>query len=220
MRLALFDLDNTLLAGDSDYEWGQFLVDRGVLEREAYEAQNRAFYEQYKAGTLDIHEFLGFALRPLADHTPQELDRWHGEFMQTRIRPMIRPPARALVRRHLDGGELCAIITATNSFVTRPIAREFGIEHLIATEPEMRAGRYTGRVSGIPCFRDGKLVRLEQWLTGQGRRLDEFAASTCYSDSHNDLPLLERVQRPVAVDPDERLAREATRRGWETISLR
>ncbi|HVJ13407.1 MAG TPA: HAD-IB family phosphatase, partial [Burkholderiales bacterium] len=138
MRLALFDLDNTLLAGDSDYEWGQFLVDRGVLEREAYEAQNRAFYEQYKAGTLDIHEFLGFALRPLADHTPQDLDRWHGEFMQSRIRPMIRPPARALVRRHLQEGDLCAIITATNSFVTRPIAREFGIEHLIATEPEMR----------------------------------------------------------------------------------
>ena len=220
MRLALFDLDNTLLAGDSDYEWGQFLVDRGVLEREAYEAQNRAFYEQYKAGTLDIHEFLGFALRPLADHTPQELERWHGEFMQTRIRPMIRKPARALVRRHLDAGELCAIITATNSFVTRPIAREFGIEHLVATEPEMRGGRYTGRVAGTPCFRDGKLVRLEEWLAGLGRHLDEFAGSTCYSDSHNDLPLLERVRRPVAVDPDERLAREAKRRGWETISLR
>jgi HAD superfamily hydrolase (TIGR01490 family) len=220
MRLALFDLDNTLLAGDSDYEWGQFLVDRGVLQREAYEAQNRAFYEQYKAGTLDIHEFLGFALRPLADHTPQELDRWHGEFMASRIRPMIRPPARALVRRHLQGGDLCAIITATNSFVTRPIAREFGIEHLIATEPEMREGRYTGGVAGTPCFRSGKLVRLDQWLASVGRRLDQFAESTCYSDSHNDLALLERVQRPVAVDPDERLADEARRRGWETISLR
>jgi HAD superfamily hydrolase (TIGR01490 family) len=219
-RLALFDLDNTLLAGDSDYEWGQFLVDRGVLERAAYEAQNRAFYEQYKAGTLDIHEFLGFALRPLADHAPQDLDRWHGEFMQARIRPMIRPPARALVRRHLDAGDLCAIITATNSFVTRPIAREFGIEHLIATEPEMRDGRYTGGVAGTPCFRDGKLVRLDQWLAGLGRRLEQFGASTCYSDSHNDLALLERVQRPVAVDPDERLAAEARRRGWETISLR
>jgi HAD superfamily hydrolase (TIGR01490 family) len=220
MRLALFDLDNTLLAGDSDYEWGQFLVDRGVLERDAYEAQNRAFYEQYKAGTLDIHEFLGFALRPLAEHTPQELDRWHGEFMQSRIRPMIRPAARALVRRHLQDGDLCAIITATNSFVTRPIAREFGIEHLIATEPEMREGRYTGGVAGTPCFRSGKLVRLDQWLAGLGRRLDQFADSICYSDSHNDLALLERVQRPVAVDPDERLADEARRRGWETISLR
>jgi HAD superfamily hydrolase (TIGR01490 family) len=219
-RLALFDLDNTLLAGDSDYEWGQFLVDRGVLERAAYEAQNRAFYEQYKAGTLDIHEFLGFALRPLADHAPQDLARWHGEFMQTRIRPMIRAPARALVRRHLEGGDLCAIITATNSFVTRPIAREFGIEHLIATEPEMHDGRYTGGVAGIPCFRDGKLVRLDQWLAGLGRRLEEFGESTCYSDSHNDLALLERVQRAVAVDPDQRLAAEVRRRGWETISLR
>jgi HAD superfamily hydrolase (TIGR01490 family) len=219
-RLALFDLDNTLLAGDSDYEWGQFLVDRGVLERAAYEAQNRAFYEQYKAGTLDIHEFLGFALRPLADHAPQDLDRWHGEFMQARIRPMIHAPARALVRRHLEAGDLCAIITATNSFVTRPIAREFGIEHLIATEPAMRDGRYTGGVAGTPCFRDGKLVRLDQWLTGLGRRLEQFGESTCYSDSHNDLALLERVQRAVAVDPDERLAAEARRRGWETISLR
>ena len=220
MRLALFDLDNTLLAGDSDYEWGQFLVDRGVLERETYEAQNRAFYEQYKAGTLDILEFLGFALRPLADHTPAELDRWHADFMRERILPMALPAARALVRRHLGGGELCAIITSTNSFVTRPIALEFGIEHLIATEPEMRGGRYTGRVSGEPSFREGKVRRLQAWLAGRGQRLDEFEASACYSDSHNDLPLLEQVTRPVAVDPDEALGREARRRGWETISLR
>jgi HAD superfamily hydrolase (TIGR01490 family) len=219
-RLALFDLDNTLLAGDSDYEWGQFLVERGVLEREAYEAQNRAYYEQYKAGTLDIHEFLGFALRPLADHTPEELDRWHDEFMESRIRPMILPAARALVRRHLAGGELCAIVTSTNSFVTRPIAREFGIEHLLASEPEKRDGRFTGRVAGLPCFREGKVRRLDEWLAGLGRRLADFEASTCYSDSHNDLPLLERVTRPVAVDPDETLAREAERRGWERISLR
>jgi HAD superfamily hydrolase (TIGR01490 family) len=220
MRLALFDLDNTLLAGDSDYEWGQFLIDRGVLEREAYEAQNRAFYEQYKAGTLDIHEFLGFALRPLADHTPQELERWHRDFMRARIEPMMLPAARALVRRHLDADDLCAIITSTNSFVTRPIARAFGIDHLIATEPEKQNGRFTGRVAGLPSFREGKVRRLEQWLDGLGRRFAEFAESACYSDSHNDLPLLERVSRPVAVDPDETLAREAARRGWERISLR
>jgi HAD superfamily hydrolase (TIGR01490 family) len=220
MRLALFDLDNTLLAGDSDYEWGQFLVDRGVVEREVYEAQNRVYYQQYVAGTLDIHEYLGFALRPLADHAPEELARWHAEFMRLRIVPMILPGARALVRRHLQTGELCAIITATNSFVTAPIAREFGIEHLIATEPERRDGRFTGRVAGTPCFRAGKLARLDQWLAGLGRRLADFEASTCYSDSHNDLPLLERVTRPVAVDPDESLAREAERRGWERISLR
>jgi HAD superfamily hydrolase (TIGR01490 family) len=220
MRLALFDLDNTLLAGDSDYEWGQFLVDRGVLERAAYEAQNLAYYEQYAAGTLDIHEYLGFALRPLAAHEPDELARWHADFMRTRILPMIGAPARALVRRHLDAGDLCAIITATNSFVTAPIAREFGVEHLIATEPEARDGRFTGRVSGTPCFRDGKVKRLEQWLSARGRRCSDFAESTCYSDSHNDLPLLERVSRPVAVDPDAKLAEHARRRGWEVISLR
>ena len=220
MRLALFDLDNTLLAGDSDYEWGQFLIDRGVLEREAYEAQNRAFYDQYKAGTLDIHEFLGFALRPLADHTPDELERWHRDFMHARIEPMMLPAARALVRRHLDAGDLCAIITSTNSFVTRPISRAFGVEHLIATEPEQRNGRFTGRVAGLPSFRHGKVRRLDEWLAGLGRRFADFGESACYSDSHNDLPLLERVSRPVAVDPDETLAREAARRGWERISLR
>ena len=220
MQLALFDLDNTLLAGDSDYEWGQFLVDRGVLERESYEAQNRAYYDQYVAGTLDIHEFLGFALRPLAAHEPADLERWHADFMAARIRPMIGAPARALVREHLVANDLCAIITATNSFVTAPIAREFGIAHLIATEPEKRNGRFTGKVAGIPCFREGKVRRLDAWLAERGKRLADFAESTLYSDSHNDLTLLERVTRPVAVDPDEQLAAAARQRGWAVISLR
>jgi len=220
MRLALFDLDNTLLAGDSDYEWGQFMCERGLVERASYEAQNRVYYEQYKAGTLDIHEYLGFALRPLANHSAAQLAGWHAQFMRARIVPMITPAARALVRRHLGAGELCAVITSTNSFVTGPIAREFGIEHLIATEPEVRDGRYTGRVAGTPCFREGKLVRLDEWLARLGRRMSDFEVTSCYSDSHNDLPLLERVSRPVAVDPDETLAREAARRGWERISLR
>jgi HAD superfamily hydrolase (TIGR01490 family) len=219
IRLALFDLDNTLLAGDSDYEWGQFLIDRGILERERYEAQNSAYYEQYVAGTLDIHEYLGFALRPLAEHSAEDLARWHAQFMQERILPMIRPAARALVRHHLERGDLCAIITATNSFVTAPIAREFGVPHLIATEPESRDGRFTGRVSGTPCFREGKVRRLEEWLAGLGRRMSDFGETSCYSDSHNDLPLLERVARPVAVDPDEQLARQAALRGWEVLSL-
>ncbi len=220
MNLALFDLDNTLLACDSDYEWGQFLVTRGVLERDAYEAQNAAFYEQYKAGVLDIHAFLGFALRPLAEHAPEDLDRWHGEFMLARIRPAMGAPAKALVQRHLAAGDLCAVVTATNSFVTGPIAREFGVPHLVATEPERSAGRFTGRVAGMPCFREGKIVRVEAWLAGQGRRLQDFPQSTFYSDSHNDLPLLERVSHPVAVDPDAALAAEAARRGWPVISLR
>jgi HAD superfamily hydrolase (TIGR01490 family) len=220
MTLCLFDLDHTLLAGDSDYEWGQFLVDRGVLARDAYEAQNAAFFEQYKAGTLDIHEYLGFALRPLAAHTAADLARWHAEFMHGRILPMITPRARALVQGHLDAGDLCAVVTATNSFVTAPIVREFGIPHLIATEPETANGRFTGRVAGTPCFREGKIRRVEEWLAGLGRRLEDYAASSFYSDSHNDLPLLERVRRPVAVDPDSQLAAEAARRGWPVISLR
>ena len=220
MNLALFDLDNTLLAGDSDYEWGQFLVDRGVLAREEYEAQNAAFFEQYKAGTLDIREYLGFALRPLAAHTPQDLARWHGEFMRERILPMITPGARALVHRHLAAGDLCAVVTATNSFVTAPIAREFAVPHLVATEPESRDGRFTGRLAGTPCFREGKIRRVDDWLAGMGRRLEDFADSHFYSDSHNDLPLLERVRRPVAVDPDPQLAAHAARRGWPVITLR
>jgi len=220
MRLALFDLDNTLLTGDSDYEWGEFLIDRGIVERDAYEAQNRAYYAQYAAGTLDIHEYLGFALRPLAAHADEVLARWHGDFMRTRILPMIGSQARTLVRSHLDRGDLCAIITATNSFVTAPIAQEFGVAHLIATEPERHNGRFTGAVAGTPCFREGKVRRLDEWLSAQGRRIGDFAESAFYSDSHNDLPLLERVSRPVAVDPDDTLAQEAARRGWERISLR
>jgi len=220
VKLALFDLDNTLLAGDSDYEWGQFLVDRGVLDRASYEAQNAAYLEQYQAGTLDIHEYLGFALRPLAEHKPEDLARWHDEFMRTRIAPMIGAAAVSLVRGHLDRGELCAIVTATNSFVTAPIARAFGITQLIATEPESRDGRFTGRIAGTPCFREGKIACVEAWLSTMGRPLAHFDESAFYSDSHNDLPLLERVSRPVAVDPDPQLAAEAARRGWSIISLR
>lgn len=220
MRLALFDLDNTLIACDSDYEWGQFLVDRGILDREAYEEQNRVYYEQYVAGTLDIHEYLGFALRPLAQHAPADLARWHAEFMRKRILPAITGESRELVRGHLQRQDLCAIVTATNSFVTAPIAREFSVPHLIATEPEVRDGLYTGRVAGTPCFREGKVQRLNEWLAGLGRRLADFEDVYCYSDSHNDLPLLRLASKPVAVDPDEPLAAEARRRGWPAISLK
>src|SRR5258707_5124134 len=200
MRLVLFDLDNTLIAGDSDYEWGQFLIDHGVLEREVYEAQNRAYYDQYVAGTLDIHEYLGFALRPLAEHQGSDLDRWHAEFMRLRILPMITPAARALVRRHLDAADLCAIVTATNRFVTAPIAREFAVPHLIATEPETRDGRFTGRVAGTPCFPEGKVKRVDERLASHGRRIDDFSESGVYKDSANHLSALEPVSHPLAVD--------------------
>jgi HAD superfamily hydrolase (TIGR01490 family) len=220
MRLALFDLDNTLLAGDSDFEWAQFLIEQGVLDREVYEARNLEFYQQYKAGTLDIHEFLDFQLKPLSRHPRSRLDAWHLEFMRRKIRPIILSKARELVQRHLDGRDLCAIVTATNSFVTAPIAREFGIEHLLATEPEQKGGAFTGGVDGIPCFREGKVERLERWLAGLGLGLPSFSESSFYSDSLNDLPLLGRVSNPVAVDPDDTLRAHAGRHGWPIISLR
>jgi len=216
-RLALFDLDNTLLAGDSDYEWAQFLIDRGVLERERYEARNLQFYEQYKAGVLNIYEFLEFQLKPLAQYPRAQLDEWHRGFMQTRIQPMISAGARALVDKHSD--DLRAIITATNSFVTAPIAREFGIDHLVATIPEESAGCFTGGVAGLPCFRDGKVTRLHGWLGELGRRFDDFSETWFYSDSANDLPLLELVSHPVVVDPDPTLEAHAASRGWPILRL-
>jgi HAD superfamily hydrolase (TIGR01490 family) len=217
MKLALFDLDNTLLAGDSDFEWAQFLIEQGVLDREVYEARNLEFYEQYKAGTLDIVEFLDFQLKPLARHPRAVLDAWHRDFMERKIRPIIRDSARALVKRH--AADLRVLITATNSFVTAPIAREFGIEHLIATEPEEAGGQFTGGVTDIPCFREGKVQRLDAWLASRGLALSSFDESWFYSDSLNDLPLLERVTHPVAVDPDETLRAYANERGWPLIAL-
>jgi len=217
MSLAIFDLDNTLLRGDSDYAWGQYLIERGVVDGEHYREANERYYQQYHAGTLDIMEFLAFALRPLAAHDLSTLDAWHQDYMRIKVLPMITEDARALVERHRTAGDTLMIITATNSFVTRPIARAFGVSNLLATEPEMRDGHFTGKVAGIPCFRDGKVKRLEAWLREHGENL---AGSWFYSDSHNDLPLLERVTHPVAVNPDEILADTAQERGWPVLQLR
>ena len=219
MDLVLFDLDNTLLRGDSDFEWAQFLISRGVLDREIYEARNHSFFDQYKAGTLDIHEFLDFQLAPLARHDRETLDRWHTEFMQSRVVPMIGRPARDLVMRHRQEGALMAIVTATNSFVTGPIARAFDIPHLVATIPAQEGGRFTGKPRGLPAFKDGKIARVEAWLESLGLFFGSFTRSWFYSDSHNDLPLLERVTSPVAVDPDPNLEQTAINRGWPVISL-
>ena len=220
MNLALFDLDNTLLGGDSDYEWAQFLIEQGVLERDSYEARNNHFYDQYKAGTLDIFEFLDFQLAPLAQYPREQLDRWHRQFMQTRIEPIMLDKARALVAGHKSRGDLCAIVTATNSFITGPIAEAFGIEHLIATRPEEKNGRFTGKPAGTPCFREGKITCLDAWLESRGQSLASFAESAFFSDSRNDLALLERVSRPVAVDPDPVLEKTARERGWTVMSLK
>ncbi len=220
MNLALFDLDNTLLSGDSDFEWSQFLIEQGVLDRELFEARNQAFYDQYKAGTLDIHEFLDFQLKPLSRHSRAELDAWHGDFMRKKIHGMIGRPAQELVAHHRSAGDVCVIITATNSFVTAPIARAFGVEHLIATDPEQKNGAFTGGVAGVPCFREGKIARLQSWMAQRGWNWDSFADTTFYSDSLNDLPLLALVKKPVAVDPDATLRSHAEQHGWRIISLR
>jgi HAD superfamily hydrolase (TIGR01490 family) len=220
MNLALFDLDNTLLSGDSDFEWAQFLISKGVLDREVHEAKNQAFYDDYKAGTLDIHAFLAFQLAPLSRHPREELDAWHREFLETRIRPIIGTPARALVNSHRKAGDLCAIVTATNSFVTGPICREFGIPHLVATIPAQDGGRFTGAPRGLPAFREGKIARVEAWLESLGLWWGAFDETIFYSDSLNDLPLLAQVSRPVAVDPDDTLRAHAAKHGWPILSLR
>jgi len=218
MRLALFDLDNTLLAGDSDFEWAQYLIEQGVVDREVYEARNQDFYDQYKAGTLDIYEFLDFQLKPLSRHPRAQLDAWHADFMARKVIPMIAAGTPALLAKHRD--DVCVIVTATNSFVTAPIAAYLGVPHLIATEPEQVDGEFTGRPVGLPAFKEGKVRRLHEWLAARGQRLDDFSESWFYSDSLNDLPLLELVRYPIAVDPDATLRACAESREWPLISLR
>jgi HAD superfamily hydrolase (TIGR01490 family) len=218
VSLALFDLDNTLLRGDSDHAWGEFLVEQGAVDAERFARENDRYYAAYLAGTLDIYEFLEqHQLRPLAEHDRAKLERWRCEFMRTKIAPLMLPAARELVERHRARGDTLLIITATNRFITAPIAEQFGIPHLIATEPEERDGQFTGRVTGVPSYREGKVTRLTEWLAANRVSLDD---SWFYSDSHNDLPLLNLVTHPVAVDPDATLADYARSRGWDVISLR
>ena len=222
-QLALFDLDHTLLPCDSDYEWGQFLARIGVVDSEYYTRQNERFYQDYKDGKLDIHEFLRFALKPLSEHSRAQLKEWHDTFMKEVINGQLRQQAMDLVKRHQDAGDLCCVITATNSFVTRPIVESFGIEHLIATEPATAdnhpLANYTGEVKGTPNFREGKIQNLHDWLASQDLSLDSLPYSYFYSDSMNDLPLLEKVSHPVATNPDDRLRNEAKQRNWPILEL-
>lgn len=217
MKLAIFDLDNTLLGGDSDYLWGRFLVEQGLVDGDWHARENERFYQEYKAGTLDIFEYQRFALGPVAGRTPEEIGQWHQRFMAEKIAPIMLPAAQELLARHRRAGNYLLIITATSRLVTSPIAEAFGVDHMLATEPELAAGRYTGNMTGVPCFQGGKVKRLEDWLASSGFNL---AGASFYSDSHNDLPLLERVDHPVAVDPDDTLLDHARARGWPVISLR
>lgn len=217
MALALFDLDNTLLSDDSDFLWGCFLVDKGLVDKSTYDEANQRFYTEYKQGKLDIFEFLAFSLKPLTQFSMVELAKLHDEFMQLHITSAMTQKGIAQIQRHRDKGDITVIITATNSFVTGPIAKAFEVDDLIATEPEIIDGQYTGQVAGTPCFQGGKITCLNQWLQNTSHNLE---GSVFYSDSHNDLPLLEIVTTAIAVDPDDELKSIAQQRDWEIRSFR
>ena len=217
MTLAIFDLDGTLLNGDSDYTWGQFLVEKGLVDSQEYKQANDKFFEEYQAGTLDIHEYLAFSLKPLTKFSREELTKLHNTFMQEKVQPMMQEKANALIKHHKDQGHFLLMITATNQFVTGPIGDALGMDHIIAPVPEIIDDHYTGKIVGVPSFQDGKVTRLNDWLAETGHTME---GSYFYSDSRNDLPLLELVSHPIAVDADETLTKIAQDRGWQHISLR
>ncbi len=217
MKLAIFDLDNTLIAGDSDCLWGEFLSEQGYVDSEAYQAGHEKFYQEYVEGTMDIYEFLEFQLKVLADNDRAQLEEWRKIYIKTKIKPIMLPKAIKLVDEHRQQGHEILIITATNRFITAPIANEFKIDNLIACEPEVIDGQYTGKVSGTPSYAEGKVTRLNEWLQNQEQTFDE---SWFYSDSHNDIPLLKKVDHAIAVDADDTLIAEAEKQNWPVISLR
>lgn len=217
MALAIFDLDNTLLGGDSDHAWGEFVAEQGIVDGEEFQRQNDLFYQQYQRGQLDIDAYLHFALAPLIGRDPEVLRQWHRQFMEIKITPMLLPKAEQLLDKHREQGDYLLIMTSTNSFVTAPIAQLLGVDEILASDGEIIDGRYTGAPIGTPCFQEGKVTRLNQWLEYNNQSLD---GAYFYSDSHNDLPLLEVVDKPVAVDPDDTLRQHAEDKGWAIMSLR
>ncbi|HAD32096.1 MULTISPECIES: HAD family hydrolase [unclassified Methylophaga] len=217
MALAIFDLDNTLLGGDSDYLWGRYLAENAIVDPQSYHDTNLAFYNDYQSGQLDINAFLQFVFEPLAKNSMKDLLAWRADYLQQKILPIILPKGLELIEQHRQQGDTLLIITATNSFLTTPIAELLKIDNLIATDPEMLDGRYTGKVFGVPSFQHGKVERLQHWLD---EHQQDLAGSYFYSDSHNDLPLLEQVDTPIAVDPDDKLAEVARQRDWKILSLR
>jgi len=216
MKLAIFDLDHTLLSGDSDFEWGQYLISLGVVEAEAFERENQRFFDHYRAGTLDIHAYARFAFKPFTEHPMETLNQWRASFLKERILPVVRPRGRRLIEAHRAKAHELMVITSTNRFIAEPITEFLGFRHLIATEPAMLDGRFTGEIAGEPCLGAGKVLRLEAWLAEHGLEPEE---TWFYSDSHNDLPLMKWADHPIAVDPDKRLAGYAAQKGWPIISL-
>jgi len=217
MSLAIFDLDNTLIGGDSDFLWGEFIGEEGIVDANAYRKKNEYFYQQYDLGTLDIYAWLEFCLEPLTRYSMTELQELHHRFMIQKIEPILLDKAQNCINRHKERGDTVLVITASTSFVTAPIVKKYGINHLLATEPEIKAGRYTGGVSGMPCFQSGKIDKLMPWLQ---KNKETLTGSTFYSDSHNDLPLLELVDNPVAVNADKILTKIAEKKGWEILNWR
>ncbi len=217
MALTLFDLDNTLITNDSDFLWGQYLVDHNIVDPQKYEEKNRQFFEDYEQGKLDIDSYLRFSLEPLTQFPLDQLYQWRAHFVESVIQPLIAPGTPALLEKHRAQGDTLIIISATNLFVTEPIAALLGIEHILSTVPEMVDGQYTGNYLGTPTFQQGKVSALKQWMQQHDENL---SGSSFYSDSHNDLPLLEQVDFPVAVNPDDRLFEVATQRNWPIIDLR
>ena len=217
MRLAIFDIDNTLIAGDSDLLWGEFLCERNYVDSNVYKAEHEKYYKDYLSGKLDINNFLSFQLKVLGENDLNLLKKWRKDFFEEKIRPVILPKAHQLIDKHRNQNHDLLIITATNRFIVEPIATEFRIENLIACEPELNNEQFTGEFTGIPSYAEGKVERFNDWLKTIGRRLEE---SWFYSDSHNDIPLMKKVNHPVAVDPDESLKNEAIKMDWAIISLR
>ena len=217
MSLAIFDLDNTLIGGDSDFLWGEFIGEEGIVDASVYRKKNEYFYQQYDLVTLDIYAWLDFCLEPLSRYSMKELQEFHHRFMIHKIEPILLEKAQNCINQHKERGDTVLVMTASNSFVTAPIAKKYGINQMLATEPEIKAGRYTGGVSGIPCFQSGKVDKLMPWLQ---KNEETLTGTTFYSDSHNDLPLLELVDNPVAVNADKILTKIAEKKGWEILNWR
>ena len=214
MALAIFDLDKTLIGGDSDFLWGEFLSEIGAVDADTYQIKNQYFFDQYALGKLNINEYLEFCLEPLSLNSRTTLDEWHQRFMQAKIEKILLPKAQAIIDKHKAQGDTILVITATNSFVTGPIVKRYGIENLLATNPEVKNGKFTGKVEGEPCFQKGKITHLDHWLEQTG---EDMTGSYFYSDSHNDLPMLELVDHPVVVHGDDTLIKIAKDRGWPSL---